>query len=263
MTVRRLHAACAASALALMLGGCVAAAIPLAAGGAVLGKETLGGDEPASETATPSADAEEPGEGAPLTPSSPPGVYEAFLTYAREQAALDPVAAPRGSAILAAPGSLQPETVACSTRSSAVVVDLDPAGGTRDFATLAADPALAQGLHDLRLDGVFVYWISDASAAEAGTLRKRLTATGLDPTGQDGLLLMRRAEDRKQLRREELAQRHCVIAILGDERSDFDELFDYLKNPAAASALDALIGNGWFPVPTLLDTPTPLDTKEG
>jgi len=262
--MRRLHAALAASALALALGGCAAVAIPVVAGSAVLGKETLGDgeDDDASEAAPDRVEAEEPAEvateGAPYAappPSTlPAGAYTDFFAHASEQAALDPVAEPRGSAILAAPGSLQPETVECAIRPPAVLVDLDPAGGTRDFATLAPDPALAQGLQELRLEGLFVYWISEASAAQAGTLRKRLTETGLDPTTDDGLLLMRRAEDRKQLRREELSKTHCVVAILGDERSDFDELFDYLKNPAAASALDALIGNGWFLVPTLQDS---------
>lgn len=267
MTVRRLKAALAASALAMMLGGCVAAAIPLAAGGVVLRNEALGGDEPDSDEAGDERTGRDSGaiatEGEPFAPTlAPPGAYEAFFAYAREQASLDPVAAPRHSAILAAPGLLQPETTECSVRPSAVLVDLDPASGARDFAALPPDPALAQGLHALRLEGVFVFWISDASAAEAGALRKRLTATGLDPTTDDGILLMRRAEDRKQLRRKELAQTHCLVAILGDERSDFDELYDYLKDPAAASELEALIGSGWFLAPTLLDTPTLLSTKE-
>lgn len=269
MTVRRLKAALAASALALMLGGCVAAAIPLAAGGVVLRNEALGGDdEPDSDAVEDERDEADAAdtiatEGEPFAPTlAAPGAYEAFFAYAREQAALDPVAEPRQSAILAVPGSLQPETLECSVRPSAVLVDLDPASGSRDFAALAPDPALAEGLHALRLEGVFVFWISDASAAEAGTLRKRLTETELDPTTDDGILLMRRAEDRKQLRRKELSQTHCVVAILGDERSDFDELYDYLKDPAAASELEALIGSGWFLVPTLLDTPTLLSTKE-
>lgn len=269
MIVRRLQAALAASALALVLGGCVAAAIPLAAGGVVLRNEVRGDDEPDSDKAEDESGEADPAdttatEGEPFTPTlAAPGPYQAFLTYSSEQAALDPVAEPRRSAILATPGSLQPETMECSVRPSAVLVDLDPASGARNFAELPPDPALARGLQALRLEGVFVFWISDASAAEAGTLRKRLTETGLDPTTDDGILLMRRAEDRKQLRRKELSQTHCLIAILGDERSDFDELYDYLKDPAAASPLEALIGNGWFLVPTLLDTPTLLSTKEG
>lgn len=262
MTARRLQAALAASALALVLGGCVAAAIPLAAGGVVLGKETVGNERGLPrESATPDLADDHPVETAEHAPVSvgpspvlPPAAYADFLAHASEQASRDPVAEGRESAILAAPGSLQPETTECAIRPPAVVVDLDPAQGTRDFGTLAPDPALAHGLRILRLEGVLVFWISDASAAEAGTLRRRLTETGLDPTTNDGLLLMRRAEDRKQLRREELAKTHCIVAILGDERSDFDELYDYLKDPAAASALEALIGNGWFLVPTLLDT---------
>ncbi len=63
---------------------------------------------------------------------------------------------------------------------------------------------------------------------------------------------MRYPGDRKQTRRDDLAKVSCVIAIAGDSRSDFNELFEYLVNPEAALALELLIGQGWFLIPPAL-----------
>lgn len=184
--------------------------------------------------------------------------YAAFYRHAAEQARLDPVAAPRSSAVLAAPGSLQPVMSDCAILPPAVVVDLDPATGRVPLgAPFAANPDLAEVLAALRVQNVAVFWISANSAADAGRVRERLLESGLDPWGRDGLLLMRRAEDRKDARRRELSETHCVSAIAGDSRSDFDELFDFLRNPAAAAPLEPLLGAGWFL------TPPPVTAKEG
>lgn len=271
MNPPRLRAALAASVLSLTLGGCIAAAIPLAAGGSILTREEgRASDRPAAATAEAEAPPASPASSAPagaaqapgtrgaeeLSPAPPAGTYDALFEHAIAQAARDPADEPRHSAILAEPGTLAPETTDCAILPPAVVLDLDPGDATRDFATLAPDPALARGLAALRQQNIAIFWISSASAGRAGTLRTRLRENRLDPAGRDGLLLMRGSQDRKQIRREELAKTHCVVAIAGDRRSDFDELFEYLKEPAAASALDPLFGNGWF---LLLP---PQDTKE-
>ena len=273
MTGPRLRAALAASVLALALGGCVAAAIPVLAGGAVLARDKDGSkDRPASDLAAPQFEGPGPAPAptpAPTLDASPvrdmvemregavlaaPGAmfddrWQAFLAHASEAAASDPIDDPRTSAILAAPGSLAPNMTDCAILPPAVLIDLDPAEEALDMASITPDRALAQGLAALRMQNVEVFWISGESAAVAGTLRARLRETGLDPAARDGLLLMRRAEDRKQLRRKELSQTHCVVAIAGDQRSDFDELFAYLKDPEAATELDVLLGDGWFLVP--------------
>ena len=268
MTGPRLRAALAASVLALALGGCVAAAIPVLAGGAVLARDKDGSDRPVSDLAPPQFEGPGPApaptldasrvrdmvemrEGAVL--AAPAAMFDdrwqAFLAHASEAAASDPIDDPRTSTILAAPGSLAPNMTDCAILPPAVLIDLDPAEEALDMASITPDRALAQGLAALRMQNVEVFWISGESAAVAGTLRARLRETGLDPAARDGLLLMRRAEDRKQLRRKELSQTHCVVAIAGDQRSDFDELFAYLKDPEAATELDVLLGDGWFLVP--------------
>lgn len=176
--------------------------------------------------------------------------YDAFYAHAAGQARLDPVDDPRASAILATPGSLSPIMSDCAIRPPAVLIDLDRGDEAIDLdQPVSPNSELAEALAALRAQNVAVFWISAASAADAGKLRDRLLVSGLDPWRRDGLLLMRRADDRKQIRRRELSEMHCVVAIAGDHKGDFDELFDYLKNPSAAQPLDALIGEGWFLTP--------------
>lgn len=164
--------------------------------------------------------------------------------------------------MLATAGSLRPITQECGILPPAVIIDLDPAGGKLDpAAPIALDPVLAEGLAQLRSADVAVFWASGATVVEAGRVRDHLLAAGLDPWGRDPLLLMRRSDDRKELRRREVAQTHCVVAIAGDSKSDFDELFDFLRNPAAGASLDELMGQGWFLTPSLAPAP-PAATKD-
>ena len=133
-----------------------------------------------------------------------------------------------------------------------MVVDLDR--GDTSFsppATGPASPVVAETLARLREAGVIVLWVSQASANDVATVADALQSSGLDPTGRDPILLVRNAEERKQVLREEANQTVCVVALAGDERSDFDELFDYLRDPNMASAFDAQLGTGWFLVPPL------------
>ncbi len=89
-------------------------------------------------------------------------------------------------------------------------------------------------------------WFTRLGAGFADATRTALAAAGLDPEGRDELVLLSTLDERKQTRRDEVAKRVCPIALVGDERADFDELYLYLKQPDAAVALDAMIGRGWF-----------------
>ncbi|MDN3647131.1 hypothetical protein QWY75_13040 [Pontixanthobacter aestiaquae] len=198
-----------------------------------------------------------------LQPTQPAGptdfrAYDALYSYVDSQARRDPVQSPRQSAVLAAPGSLSPTRTDCSIRPPAVLIDLDPGDQTFDPSiTPQANPALGQILASLRLQAIDIFWISKQPAIAAGAVRKSLVASGLDPRGNDALLLMRRADDRKQARRKELAETHCLLAIGGDTRADFDELYLYLKDKTAAQPLEELIGAGWFLTPLPLNAQTP------
>lgn len=208
---------------------------------------------------------------APKVPEQPRGIgitkaassYRALsdiFAYVDAQAKRDPIVQPRLSAILAAPGSLTPDRSDCSIRPPAVIFDLDRTGAVFDpTVEIKAQPAMTQMLRSFRMQEIEVFWISTRAAVDAGKIRNRLIESGLDPVGRDGLLLMRRADDRKQARRRELSETHCVIAIAGDAKADFDELYDYLKDPSAAKPLDDLLGAGWFLTPLPLgNSPLPL-----
>jgi hypothetical protein len=57
--------------------------------------------------------------------------------------------------------------------------------------------------------------------------------------------------------RQQASEDVCIVAIAGDERSDFDELYDYLRDPNGAPALEEMIGSGWFIVPPPLEPSAP------
>lgn len=274
MRPRRTLSVATALAAVLALPGCVAAAIPIVAGSAILRTGTDGRDakvtvqdvletpRPEPEAAAARLAALDPGKSPAFEGEAPAPVAGApigkveqahgeFLTYAAKRAMSD---AETGglSAMLADSTSLDGKRKPCESLEPTVLIDLDPAGSVLASQPVPTQrPALAKGLAGLRHSGIAVAWISGQSAAYAGSIRDALAASGLDPDGDDPLILMRYPGDRKQTRREEFAASSCLIAIAGDERADFDELFDYLIKPEAALGLDLLIGDGWFLVPPL------------
>ena len=169
---------------------------------------------------------------------------------------MDADAGLRQSAILRDPASLAPERNKCVAGHPTVLFDLDPAGGLFEPHTFGPDQRrISAHLEKLRENGVRIAWISGNSAAMAGDIRMALQRARLDPDGSDELVLLRYREDRKQTRRREIAQNACLIAIAGDSRSDFDELFDYINTPPSATMLETLIGRGWFLVPSPSNSP--------
>ena len=83
---------------------------------------------------------------------------------------------------------------------------------------------------------------------------RKFKVIGFD-INEQRVAMMRNGEDRKQERRREVSKTHCVVAIAGDTRADFDELYLYLKDRSAAQPLEELVGAGWFL--------TPLPIEEG
>jgi hypothetical protein len=188
-----------------------------------------------------------------------PGVdaIDAFGSYAGGIADALPGQGARTSALLASPSDLSAARRSCGSRSLAVFVDLDPGRGTFDpLAPGDASPELGQALQELRAKHVAVVWFSRLGENFEAAARAALAQGGLDPAGRDTLVLMRNIGERKQTRRDNIALGLCPIAILGDERADFDELYLYLKNPDSALALDANIGRGWFLASPFVAQPT-------
>lgn len=184
------------------------------------------------------------------------GDFASLINYAGRQQARS--ADERRAAVLADRASLMPTRAACGGTDPTVLIDLDPQGGTFDPTNVRLPtPGLSSALAQLRAMGVRIAWISSNQRDQIGAIREALNRSGLDLDNSDELLLMRYPEDRKQTRREDLAASSCLIAIAGDKRSDFDELFEYLINPEAAASLDPLIENGWFIIPQPLITERP------
>lgn len=159
---------------------------------------------------------------------------------------------PLPSAMLADPTSLQPVRRDCEGNAPTVVIDLDPQGELVPIVgPLQVNTELARILADLRLRDVQIAWITDRGPIDARAIRDRLVASGLDPDAEDSLYVERYPGETKQARRAALAQTQCVIALAGDERSDFDDLYNFIREPGDARNLELLLGHGWF----LIDNP--------
>ncbi|MDJ0642902.1 MAG: hypothetical protein QNJ15_08800 [Erythrobacter sp.] len=256
-------------AASLALQGCVAAVLPVVAGAAVTRTATDGkkpGDDARAEQQRQAAleaqaklsemaAAPVPEVVVQTSPVTPDALVESdafseLIRYSADQVRARPQRPLPRSAILADPSTLRETRAACPVNLPTVLIDLDPENSLFPFeAEGRASPVLVDGLKQLREADIGIVWISGHSAAMAGDIRAALKNSGLDPDAADQLLLMRYPGDRKQTRRADLAKVSCIIAIAGDTRNDFDELFEYLVNPEAALALELLIGQGWFLVP--------------
>lgn len=177
--------------------------------------------------------------------------WKRFAAYAADRAARF-ADGPAGQSVLLHKGTQLelPRMQDCTAKVPAVVIDLDT--GTDAFAPrqgLSPPPGLGDGLARIRAAGAAVLWVTALPAARVGEVAEALRQSGLDPAGSDPLLLARSPGDRKQVLREEANKDVCVIAIAGDRKGDFDELFDYLRDPRSGDSLDYLLGSGWFIVP--------------
>ena len=280
----RLKRGVAALALAALLSGCIAvAALPVLAGGAMFAggnvriraatprpkpsgtvrvaaaaEERTAGAAVAISPVLPPALTQPGGRGAalpvvglPPPDSLAPDPWREFFAYAGEKGAQAAGKARARSVVLERGTALTlPKLRQCEGKVPAVVIDLDT--GPQAFVpgtAQAPSPALVEGLARLRAAGVVVLWITALPAREVSAVAEALKTSGLDPAGSDPLLLVRDREDRKQSLREDAQRDVCVIAIAGDRKGDFDELFDYLRDPASGESLEYLLGAGWFIVP--------------
>lgn len=186
--------------------------------------------------------------------------FAQFVRYGRAEAAGSSGTAPL-SAMLSDPIAIDGRRRRCEAGTQPVaLIDLDPAGGVfSPPSNPAQQPGLALGLAVLREAGIVIAWLSDLSVNESGALRTALEQSGLDPRGEDIISLRSDGDDRKQVRKDNLAGITCIIAIAGDERPDFDERFKYLRNPEAGAELEPVIGDGWF----LIEPIFPVEGQQG
>jgi len=250
--------------LALNEAGPAPAPAPMAA--------TMAAPEPTPEATPEAAPAREPVEVAPAEPAPSPEpvaapqprpvavpqqiasvtLFDPLVNYASSPE-FESGSTGRLSAVLSDATALEPDRATCNAGQPTVLIDLDPEGQPLDLdANLTAPAALGIKLAQLRSQGIAIAWVSQELALNESAIRAALSRSGLDMMGNDRLLLIQDPEDRKQTLRDALAGVSCLVAIAGDTRSDFHELFDYLRNPSDANALQPMIGNGWFIIPTPL-----------
>lgn len=184
--------------------------------------------------------------------SSSSGDWADFASFALRRAEARKRGEAANSVILTTESafSLKPEQPPCEARDSAVVIDLDRGAGSLSPGIDTVPAAgLAQALAQLRSAGLVVLWISSLHGNDITKVGDALRKSGLDPAGRDPILLAKHDGERKQVMRAQANEDVCVVAMAGDQRADFDELFDFLQNPGDATPLDPMIGKGWFLAP--------------
>ncbi len=152
-----------------------------------------------------------------------------------------------------------PTFMPCGGLPPAVMIDLDDHIGSQAVSPLNDTQLiteLAASLSVLRQSEITILWLSDQSTEEAADIIASLRSANLLGDGDDFLSLDRGGKDRKQLRRQEASSRFCIIAMAGDRKSDFDELYDYLKKPGSFTALNSMWNAGWFekPIPDVTNS---------
>ncbi|MEP2990073.1 MAG: hypothetical protein ABJN65_13915 [Parasphingorhabdus sp.] len=179
--------------------------------------------------------------------------YSGFAAHALEQSArLEAGEGVESVVLIPRVDIFKPETVKCGGKPLAVLMDLDDQdnGDLVAAETLYRQNGLVEVLRSLRAAEISVIWISDEPVSTAATISTILTEGGLSESESDDFLFLDRgSDDRKQVRRWDAARNYCIVAIAGDERADFDELYDYLRDPDGAISLEHMFGNGWFLTP--------------
>lgn len=195
----------------------------------------------------------QPPQAGPGTPEPDDG-YAAMTRYVLAAAESARPGSTRTSALLDQQTlATVPARAPCGDRRSALLIDLDPGADPFDLDDPPTPaPGLAAHLRTIRGTGTAVVWIATLPRSAEKRLGTILRATGLDPLGIDPVLLLRERETRKQQILLRADEEWCVLAIAGDRKADFDEVFDYLRNPdgPVAVALEQNIGAGWFLVPS-------------
>jgi hypothetical protein len=259
---------------ALPLQGCVAAVLPIAAAG-MIGKTQVDkaqdrakeaeasfdagappvvivGGQPEAVPATPAADSA--GVMTPLDRLDRSGITNAYLPFARyavDQAARQQRGGTVRSAVLVDQVSLlDPKTLSCDGKPMLAVIDVDVAPDTPAEMDVERQSGFAAILETMRESEIRIAWLADADEAQLKPILD-LLREGEEPVMRDADLMLfgQPGGYRKQERRWQLARDHCVVAIAGDRKADFDELYEYLRDQSYAIRLEAFMGKGWFELP--------------
>jgi hypothetical protein len=267
---------------ALVLQGCVALVLPVAAAGVIGKKEVdkarararaaeasfdptivppqvIVGNAPPEALAAvpviaPADEAETPGTLSPLDRLALSDINNAYMPLARhalgEAAKRSRGEVARGAVLVESVSLSQPQTIDCSAKPMAVILDLDIAPGTPAEMEIQRQNGFAALLETLRESGIRIAWLAEANEDRLKPVLD-LLREGDEPVMREADLMLvgLPGKLRKQERRWQMARDYCVVAIAGDRRSDFDELYDYLRDQAYAIRLELFMGKGWFELP--------------
>ena len=269
---------------ALTLQGCVAVLLPIAAVG-VIGKKEVDkarartraaeagfdpslidktlpqvfvGEAPAEAIATalpvPTQEVEAPGTLSALDRLSLSNISNAYLPFARyalgEAGKRNTGGAARSAVLVERVSLSQPQTISCDAKPMAVLIDLDVAPGTPAEMDIERQNGFSALLETLRESGIRIAWLAETDESQLKPILD-LLREGDAPVLRDTDLMLvgLPGSYRKQERRWALAASHCVVAIAGDRKGDFDELYDYLRDQSYAIRLELFTGRGWFELP--------------
>jgi hypothetical protein len=186
----------------------------------------------------------------PTSTKLPDHPYADFVKYALEQADKRDAREIGRSAILVEKVSLAfPKMIECSIRPLAVIIDVD-ANGNTTWDTKSYAASLAEVAELLRARDIRLIWFTDGTQNELPEILGPLRSGAFPAVKSDDLISFgAKKGKRKQERRWKLADNYCVVAVAGDTKSDFDELYDYLRDQSFAIRLDAFWNRGWFLLP--------------
>ena len=129
-------------------------------------------------------------------------------------------------------------------------------------AAVVASPGAKDALDRLRAMGLTVIFNTNRSAANAAQAQAAIEGVGLGPAVHGETLFLQGDDaggSRKDGRRRTIAGRYCVVAMGGDQLTDFTDLFridasrgaDVAPRRAATGlpGIAAMWGHGWFVLP--------------
>jgi 5'-nucleotidase (lipoprotein e(P4) family) len=210
--------------------------------------------------------------------------YRALGAWLKDRAR-DKAAGPPGiSTILARGATLdRPAFVPCGDKPPAVVFDIDETvllnlgfeshaartgapydeGRWQRWESTGADkvapvPGALEAISEARSAGITVVFNSNRSATNAAATAAALQSAGLGPAVRGDTLWLKGdagTGSGKDERRWRIAEKYCVVALVGDQLGDFSDLFNTYSPISARRAVAVqpmvapLWGTGWFILP--------------
>ncbi len=195
--------------------------------------------------------------------------YLDFAKYALAQADKRDAREVGRSAILVEKVSLAfPKMMDCSIKPLAVIIDIDT-DRSKTWDAVSSDGSqtgsLSEVVEMLRARDIKLIWFTDGTQNELPEILGPLRNSAFPVVKSDDLVSFgAKRGARKQERRWKLARDYCVAAVAGDTKSDFDELYDYLRDQSFAIRLDAFWNRGWFllPSPAIVANANPVNMTQ-